>query len=212
MPTDPHRAPRKQSLRGWNLGGVSYPLRWMVVLTLVPSRNKVPHLAEGCRDTGPRENAIFVGGWGGVVYHPKPRRRAKDESRVTSLSLRRSTNNVENVVVRLWQSSAICLRANARSAFLFTGSPRSFHSLAMTKGTKWIILHSLTTPAASHHPSNGGELGTFPLRGKFPFTTDGGATPIPSRSKFPSAEGCREAAGWSIARSLGEGWFITSNK
>ena len=30
----------------------------------------------------------------------------------------------------------ICLRANARSAFLFTGSPRSFHSLAMTKGTK----------------------------------------------------------------------------
>ena len=50
MPTDPHRAPRKQSLRGWNLGGVSYPLRWMVVLTLVPSRNKVPHLAAeyGC--------------------------------------------------------------------------------------------------------------------------------------------------------------------
>ena len=28
-----------------------------------------------------------------------------------SLSLRRSTINVENVVVRLWQSSAICLRA-----------------------------------------------------------------------------------------------------
>ena len=22
---------------------------------------------EGCRDTGPHENAIFVGGWGGVV-------------------------------------------------------------------------------------------------------------------------------------------------
>ena len=34
-----------------------------------------------------------------------------------SLSLRRSTINVENVVVRLWQSRAICLRANARSAF-----------------------------------------------------------------------------------------------
>ena len=32
--------------------------------------------------------------------------------------------NVENVGVRLWQSSAICLRAFARSAFLFTGSPR----------------------------------------------------------------------------------------
>ena len=33
------------------------------------------------------------------------------------LSLRRSTINVENVGVRLWQSSAICLRAFARSAF-----------------------------------------------------------------------------------------------
>ena len=44
--------------------------------------------------------------------------------RALPLSLRRSTINVENVVVRLWQSSAICLRANARSAFLFTGSPR----------------------------------------------------------------------------------------
>ena len=41
-----------------------------------------------------------------------------------SLSLRRSTINVENVGVRLWQSRAICLRAFARSAFLFTGSPR----------------------------------------------------------------------------------------
>ena len=40
------------------------------------------------------------------------------------LSLRRSTINVGNVGVRLWQSSAICLRAFARSAFLFTGSPR----------------------------------------------------------------------------------------
>ena len=34
-----------------------------------------------------------------------------------SLSLRRSTINVENVGVRLWQSSAMCLRAFARSAF-----------------------------------------------------------------------------------------------
>ena len=42
-----------------------------------------------------------------------------------TLSLRRSTINVENVVVRLRQSSTICLRAFARSAFLFTGSPRS---------------------------------------------------------------------------------------
>ena len=56
--------------------------------------------------------------------------------------------------------------------------------LAMTKGTKWLIPQSLTTPAASRHPSNGGELSTFP-----------------SRSKFPSAEGCREAAGWSNPHS-----------
>ena len=54
----------------------------------------------------------------------------------------------------------------------------------MTKGTKWIILHSLTTPGFAH-PSNGGELGAFPLWGKLSFTTDGGATPIPSRSRFP---------------------------
>ena len=35
----------------------------------------------------------------------------------------------------------ICLRANARSTFLFTGSPRSFHSLAMTKETKHPSAH-----------------------------------------------------------------------
>ena len=40
----------------------------------------------------------------------------------------------------------ICLRAFARSAFLFTGSPRSFHSLAMTKGTKY------PNSALSYHP------------------------------------------------------------
>ena len=66
----------------------------------------------------------------------------------------------------------ICLRANARSAFLFTGSPRSARD---DKGTKWIIPQSLTTPAASRHPSNGGELGSS-RRG----------------TKFPSAEGCRD--------------------
>ena len=60
------------------------------------------------------------------TYHPNPWRRVVyHELRVTlPLSLRRSTINVENVVVRLWQSSTICLRAFARSAFLFTGSPR----------------------------------------------------------------------------------------
>ena len=77
----------------------------------------------------------------GVGLSPKPSAKG-GLSRVTPpLSLRRSTINVENVVVRLRQSSAICLRANARSAFLFTGSPRSFHSLAMTKGTKCPSTH-----------------------------------------------------------------------
>ena len=56
-------------------------------------------------------------------------------------------------------------------------------SLAMTKGSKWIITYSLTTPGltthATHragpgvaHPSNGGEL-----------------SPQRKRNKFPSAEG-----------------------
>ena len=43
------------------------------------------------------------------------------------------------------------------------------------KGIKWLIPYSLTTPAASRHPSNGGELGTFPSQPKIPFTTDGAA-------------------------------------
>ena len=96
----------------------------------------------------------------------------------------------------------------------------------MTKGTKWIIPYSLTTPPqpptkiafswgpVSRHPSNGGELGAFPSRSNFPFTTDEAVTPIPSRnkvllygriwllslvllrSKFPSAEGWHEVPGW----------------
>ena len=89
MPTDPHRAPRKQSLRGWNLGGVSYPLRWMVVLTLVPSRNKVPHLAAeyGCylssrRGTKfPSAGGVAQSATGGGL---SPESLAKGETRVTS--------------------------------------------------------------------------------------------------------------------------------
>ena len=88
-----------------------------------------------------------------------------------SLSLRRSTINVENVGVRLRQSSAICLRAFARSAFFYLLDRHAL--LAMTMGSKWIITHSLTTPGCAH-PSNGGEPGTY-RRG----------------IKFPSAEGCR---------------------
>ena len=48
-------------------------------------------------------------------------------SHTLSLSLRRSTINVENVGVRLWQSSAICLRAFARTSLSFPrpGSPQT---------------------------------------------------------------------------------------
>ena len=63
----------------------------------------------------------------------------------------------------------ICLRAFARSAFLLFYLLDRHAPLAMTKGTKCLILHSLTTPSqpptrhvargpVSCHPSNGGEL------------------------------------------------------
>ena len=78
----------------------------------------------------------------------------------------------------------ICLRAFARSAFFYLLDRHA--SLAMTKGIKWLIPQSLTTPGltthATHragpgvaHSSNGGELGAFPSWGKLPFATDGGA-------------------------------------
>ena len=72
------------------------------------------------------------------------------------LSLRRSTINVGNVGVRLWQSSAICLRAFARSAFLFTGSPRFARD--DNGGGKWVFLNSLTTPALRATPPMEGNL------------------------------------------------------
>ena len=71
------------------------------------------------------------------------------------LSLRRSTINVENVGVRLWQSSAICLRANARSVFYLLDR----HALlAMTRGSKGVFLNSLPHPpsCSARHPPPGG--------------------------------------------------------
>ena len=56
------------------------------------------------------------------------------------LSLRRSTINVENVGVRLWQSSAICLRAFARSAFFYLLDRHA--SLAMTMGSKCVFFRA----------------------------------------------------------------------
>ena len=59
--------------------------------------------------------------------------------------------NVENVGVRLWQSSAICLRAFARSAFYLLDR----HALlAMTMGSKCFFLKSLTIVAPP--PAKGG--------------------------------------------------------
>ena len=194
MPTAPHRVPRKQSLRGWILG------------------------------RGVARSA-------GVVYHPKPRQRV---ARVTSNSTAVIAKEGETLKTLSYDcGNPVQYVCGHPPAVLFYLLDR--HApLAMTKGTKWIIPQSLTTPAASRHPSNGGELGTlpsrskFPSRGKFPFTTDGAATPIPLRnkvhlcgriwllslvllrSKFPSAEGWHEAAGWFITRSLGEGWFIAT--
>ena len=75
------------------------------------------------------------------------------------LSLRRSTINVENVIVRLRQSRTICLRAVRPQCF--------FNALlAMTMGSKCVFLNSLTTPGCAH-PSNGGELGTYRRGEKF---------------------------------------------
>ena len=61
--------------------------------------------------------------------------------------------------------------------------------LAMTKGTKWIIPQSLTTPALRATP---------PMEGNS--ARNGNVTSSPLR------RGARRA-GWFIARSLGEGWF-----
>ena len=70
--------------------------------------------------------------------------------------------------------------------------------LAMTKGTKWIIPYSLTTPGFAH-PSNGGELGAFPPRPAPPCGRIWLLTLVPPRNKFPSAEGWHEVPGWSNA-------------
>ena len=80
---------------------------------------------------GPRANPVCVGGtWAGGVArsatgggaNTRPPVIAKERETLKTLSY-----DCGNPVL-------ICLRASARSAFLFTGSPRSFHSLAMTKG------------------------------------------------------------------------------
>ena len=97
----------------------------------IPSRKKVPHLAEGCRVAAgwfnphrPRVEKIIIIGRIGRMNAHRPRAPRKHSLRGWNpgggvsrparrgvglirapLSVRRSTNNVENVGVRLWQSS-----------------------------------------------------------------------------------------------------------
>ena len=113
---------------------------------------------------GPRANPVCVGGtWAGGVA---PRATGGGVIRVTSHELRVTTTTViakERETLKTLSYDCgnpviICLRANARSAFLFTGSPRSFHSLAMTKGSKYLIPHSLTTPSRWDTPPTEGNL------------------------------------------------------
>ena len=67
----------------------------------------------------------------------------------------------------------------------------------------------------SRHPSNGGELGTFPPRSKFPFTTDMAAAPVPLRNKVPHlAEGCPipGPAKMQFSWVVGPGWLMPPPK
>ena len=68
------------------------------------------------------------------------------------LSLRRSTINVENVVVRLWQSSAICLRAITPAVLFYLLDRHAL--LAMTMGSKGVFLTALPHPPSHkvRHP------------------------------------------------------------
>ena len=64
---------------------------------------------------------------GGETYHPKPWRRVKHELRVTSNStavIAKERETLKTLSYDCGNPVIICLRAFARSAFLFTGSPR----------------------------------------------------------------------------------------
>ena len=95
--------------------GVSYSLQRIWLLTLIPLRNKVPLCGGVARSAG-------------VVYHPKLRRRVVyHELRVTSNStavIAKERETLKTLAYDCGNPVLICLRANARSAFLFTGSPR----------------------------------------------------------------------------------------
>ena len=97
--------------------------------------------------------------------------------------------------------------------------------LAMTKGTKWIIPYSLTTPPQPPtkiafswgpvlgHPSNGGELSMFPSRSKLPFTTDGDyySHPVAEQSSPLWRGGTKCRGGLSSEASAKGKTQVTSN-
>ena len=110
---------------------------------------------------------------------------------LSSLLLRSSTINVKNVGVQLWQSSAICLRAFARSAFLL---------LAMTMGSNGIFLNALTTPTLRVTP---------PMEGNLVHTVVEQSSPL-------RRGGALCATGWSLrprahARSLSSLYTLIKN-
>ena len=74
-----------------------------------------------------------------------PEALAKDDTS-NSLVIAKERETLKTLSYDCGNPGIICLRANARSAFLFTGSPRSFHSLAMTKVTK-CRHHTFVIPA-----------------------------------------------------------------
>ena len=124
--TRTHQCPRPVAEQSYSSSGR------MWLMTPIPLRSKFPS-AEGCREaagwfiTRSLGEGWFIARSLGKGWHEQP---------VTPpLSLRRSMINVENVgVYDCGNPVIICLRANARSAFLFTGSPRSFHSARDDKG------------------------------------------------------------------------------
>ena len=107
-----------------------------------------------------------------------PEALAKGETQVTSNSTAVIAKERETLKTLSYDCNPVQYVCGRMPAVLFYLLDR--HApFAMTKGSKWLIPQSLTTPAASRHPSNGWELGAFPSWGKLLFTMDGGADSRP---------------------------------
>ena len=87
---------------------------------------------------GPRANPVCVGGtWAGGVA----RSATGGGANTRPLVIAKERETLKTLAYDCGNPVLICLRASARSAFLFTGSPRSFHSLAMTRGGNSLSAH-----------------------------------------------------------------------